>query len=367
MKLFSGKHFRRPGLGALMLCAACASTAYWTGIASDRFVSQAHILVQRTEIGAPQTTDLVALMGGTSGARAEQMLLREHLLSIDMLEKLDAKFDLRAHYSSRLHDPISRLWDEAAPIEDLQRYLRDRLSIEFDDHAGVLRIETEGFDADMAHAITAFLVGEGERFMNDMAHALAHEQVRFLESQVAERSKDALTARKALLEFQQQAGIADPKAAIEGAATLLARLTTQKSELEAQKSAMQSYLVPGHANLAQIEQQIAALGRQLEVEGARMTEGGQEALIARTQKFSELEAEAAFRQDLYRSALTALEAGRIEATRKINKVSVLQAPTVPQSPIEPGRLYNTVLSLIVVFGLYGFLRLALALIKDHKD
>ena len=44
---------------------------------------------------------------------------------------------------------------------------------------------------------------------------------------------------------------------------------------------------------------------------------------------------AEFAQDVYKTALIALEKGRIEATRTLKKVSVLQAPTVGLAPWSP--------------------------------
>jgi len=50
--------------------------------------------------------------------------------------------------------------------------------------------------------------------------------------------------------------------------------------------------------------------------------------------------DAGFAEDVYKTALVALENGRIEATRTLKKVSVLQRPTVPQYPLEPRRIYK---------------------------
>src|SRR5690606_17246753 len=109
-----GKHARmidrikkfRPGriLGAALI-ASLLATIYWLAIASDRYVSESHVIIQRTDLAGGQSLDLSTLLTGTgTGSRADQLLLREHLLSIDMLKKLDAALNLRAHYSDNSHD-----------------------------------------------------------------------------------------------------------------------------------------------------------------------------------------------------------------------------------------------------------------------
>jgi capsular polysaccharide transport system permease protein len=105
--------------------------------------------------------------GGTN--RSDQLLLRDHLLSVDMLEKLDAELNLREHYSDRSRDPISRMWSADMSREWFHRYYLSRVSVEFDEYAGVLVIRTEAFSPEKARAIATILMDEGGRYMNLVA------------------------------------------------------------------------------------------------------------------------------------------------------------------------------------------------------
>jgi capsular polysaccharide transport system permease protein len=159
--------------------------AYWGLIASDRYVSEAHVIIQKTDLASGQSMDIGSFLAGSSGNnRADQLLLRDHLLSLDMMNKLDAQLDLRTHYSGWRHDPISALWFRNTSQERMHQYFQNRLSVEFDDYAGVLVIKAQAYDAKTAHAIGTMLVEEGERAMNELAHRLAQEQVTFVEKQV---------------------------------------------------------------------------------------------------------------------------------------------------------------------------------------
>src|SRR5262245_39049288 len=85
--------------------ASVLAAVYWGVIAADRYVSEAHVVVQRTDGIEPQdnsgggSRSLLRGGGGGGPAQMEQLLLRDHLLSVDMLEKLNAKLNLRQHYS----------------------------------------------------------------------------------------------------------------------------------------------------------------------------------------------------------------------------------------------------------------------------
>lgn len=357
---------RRRIIGAAVVFSAL-SAVYWVFIASDRYVSEAHVIIQRTDFAGGPNLDFSSLLGGANGGRADQLLLRSHLLSVDMLKKLDAALHLRAHYADPQRDPLSRMWDKDAPIEQFHKHYLERVSVELDEYAGVLMVKAEGFDPQTAHAIATELVQEGERFMNQMAHTLAQTQVAFLETQVTDMNARAMQARQAVLGFQNKNGLVSPQATAENISGIVAKLEAQRTELETQRSALQSYLVPSHPSIVQIDQQIAAVGKQLAQEQARLTSPRGKTLNLAVEEFQRLEMQAAFTQDVYKTALVALEKGRIEATRTIKKVSVLQAPTVPEYPLQPRRLYNTLVFALVAMLLAGVAHLLAAIVRDHTD
>lgn len=357
---------RRRIIGAAVVFSAL-SAVYWVFIASDRYVSEAHVIIQRTDFAGGPNLDFSSLLGGANGGRADQLLLRSHLLSVDMLKKLDAALHLRAHYADPQRDPLSRMWDKDAPIERFHKHYLERVSVELDEYAGVLMVKAEGFDPQTAHAIATELVQEGERFMNQMAHTLAQTQVAFLETQVTDMNARAMQARQAVLGFQNKNGLVSPQATAENISGIVAKLEAQRTELETQRSALQSYLVPSHPSIVQIDQQIAAVGKQLAQEQARLTSPRGRTLNLAVEEFQRLEMQAAFTQDVYKTALVALEKGRIEATRTIKKVSVLQAPTAPEYPLQPRRLYNTLVFALVAMLLAGVAHLLAAIVRDHTD
>lgn len=356
----------RPMVSAALIASLLAAV-YWLAIASDRFVSESHVIIQRTDLPGGQSIDFASLLGGASNSRADQLLLRDYLLSVDMLQKLDATLQLRAHYSATSRDPLARMWSQDLSMEWFHRYYLSRVSVELDEFSGVLIIRAQGFDAKTAHAITTLLVQEGERFMNGMAHSLAQGQVAFLEGQVTQMNQRALQARQAVLRYQNKAGLVSPQATAENIAGIVAKLQTQRAELQTQRSAALAYLVPGHANIVQLNQQIAAVEKQMSQEQAKLASPGGKTLNRTVEEFQRLEMEAAFAQDIYKTGLMALEKGRIEATRMIKKVSVLQAPTTPEYALEPRRFYNTLVFMLVAFLLAGVVHLLAAIVRDHKD
>lgn len=258
-----------PRLTARVTLTACAlAVVYWGLLASDRYVSEAHIVVPRIDVAGAPTMDLGSfLTGATGGGRGEQLLLRNYLLSVGMLNRLDQALDLRAHYSDSRHDLLSRLWSKDMSQEWFHHYFLSRVSIEYDDYSGVLVVRAQAYDPQTAQAIATLLLEEGERY------------------------------------------------------TLIA-------DLKARRNGLLRNLAPQAPAIVDLEFQIAAAEKRMSQERGRRGKPGE--LIT-------------------------------------SKLTVLQAPTLPQYPLEPRRMYNIFIFVLVALVLAGIVRLLAAIIRDHKD
>lgn len=368
LRVRSKEWLRHSPLRTLTAVACVCSAVYWLGIASDRYVSESRLIVQSTNLHSGATVDLGSLISGTTGGnRTDQLLLREHLRSPDMAEKLDAALALRQHFGEQ-GDWFTRLWSgEEATRENFYSYYLNRVQVEYDEFAGVLVVKSQAYEPEKAQQISAMLVKEGERFMNQMAHAIAQDQVIFLEGQVQALNSKVQSSRRALLEFQEKKGLISPEAAAQVIGTIVANLQGQLVDLQAQRAAMQAYLVADHPNIVLLNQRIEAIDKQIAQEQAKLAAPGGKTLNRTAEAFAQLELQSKFDLDMYKTALTALEQGRLEATRTLKKVSVLQQPNLPQEATEPRRFYNTSVWVIAIMLLAGLSHLLLAIVRDHRE
>ncbi|MFA5609305.1 MAG: chain-length determining protein [Alcaligenes sp.] len=347
---------------------AVLTSAYWLFFASDRYVSEANVIIRKTDsVGAP-SFDLGMLVSGVASAdRANQLLLRDYLLSVDMLKKLDEALDLRAHYSSSEHDLISRLWFQDESMEWFHQYYLSRVSAEFDEFSGVLRIQVQAYEPAMAQAITQQLVQEGERYMNVLGHEMAQVQVNFLVTQVDQAQERFQKASQELLNYQNKAGLLSPQATAESINAIIATLEGQRAQLQTQLASLPKTLDRDHPNIQMLKQSLKAVDAQIKAEKLKLATPSGGTLNKYVEEFYRLEMNVQFTQELYKSSLTALEKGRIDATRMLEKVSVLQSATLPEYPMEPRRLYNTLVTLLLALILAGILKLLKSIVLDHVD
>ena len=87
------------------------AAVYYGLIESDIYISEAKFAVRSSEQGSASNGILSAVLPGigTESADEDASIVRDYILSLDILEKLDKQLDLRKHYSSTNVDFLSRL------------------------------------------------------------------------------------------------------------------------------------------------------------------------------------------------------------------------------------------------------------------
>lgn len=339
--------------------------AYWHLWAEDRYVSRATVVLESPEI-APPSISFGGLLGGGAGEQRDLLLLREHLLSVDMLNRVTAELPFREHYSQN-GDWFSRLRDIQAPTEDLHRYFKRRAIVDMDDYPGVLRIEVQAFEPEFALKLAELLLAAGEEHMNHMGQRLAEEQVHFLEIQVERLHDRMIAAHNDLLAFQNREGLVSPTQTIEAFNQIIARLEGELASLQAKRKAMASYQSQASSEMVRTASEIDALREQIQIQRDRLAQATGESLNRISAEYEALALQAEFARETYSRAIAALENTRIEAARKLKQVSVLQSPSTPEYPIEPKRTYNTVVFALLALFAALIAHMLLLIIRDHRD
>lgn len=346
------------------LLAILIVSFYWMVWADDRYVSRATVVLESPQIAAPEFSFSSLLTG--SQQDNDLLLLREYLLSVDMLKQVQDQLDFRQHYSEH-GDLFSSLWDADAPIEELHEYYLNRVSVEMDEYSGVLNIEVQAFTPEFAHKVAELLLKAGEQHMNEMGQRLASEQVEFLEVQVDRLSDELDAARAALLAYQNEHGLVSPTGTVESLSQVVATLQGELATLQARRSALSSYASARSADVVRVNSEITAVHDQIEQERDRLAQAAGNSLNRTASEYQTLELKAQFAQEVYSSALTSLESTRIEAARKLKQVSILQSPLYPEYSTSPKRLYNASVFALVALFLAFITNMLILIVRDHRD
>jgi len=342
------------------------SAIYWGLIVTDRYVSKAHVVLKTPDI-APPSLDFSSMLSGASATNTADLLyLRDYLLSVDVLKLLDAKLNLKKQFSNPNIDYFSRMGSDL-PMEYFHDYYLKRISVELDSYSNVLVVKASAFDPKTAQQIVTLLLKYGEEHMNKMGQRLALVQVKFIENQVNDLNKRLETAQANVLAYQDKAGLMSPTKSAENVGSVIAGLNTELAKLQAEKTVLSQFQSIKSPQVIKLKSQIAALKQQIRKENNKLTATQGSPLNKITADYQALLLKAQFAQEMYSNALATLEGTRVEAARKLKQVSILQAPTSPEYPIEPDRMYNITVSIILITLIAIILSLFMTIIRDHKD
>lgn len=340
---------------------------YYSAIAANRYVSETVVTVKQADNPAASAMGgLAALAGVSPSSREDTLFLREYIHSLDMLKALDEKLAIRKAYEIQTSDPLYRLYGWMNQ-EWFLWYFRNRIEVVYDDMTGLLRIRTEAFAPAESRMINEAILNESERFVNELSHKIAREQMTFAEGELKKAKERFAKAKANLLSFQNKHGVFDPMAQAQAKASLSEGLETMIAQKEAELGTMLSYLQESAPQVVALRAEIAALKTQSEKERARVVSNQNgEKLNDLAAKYQDLVIEAGFAEDAYKIALASVEKTRIDASHKIKQLAVIQSPIQPEMAEYPKRIYNLITLLIGLLLLYGIIKLVKATIEDHK-
>lgn len=344
------------------------ATLYYALLAADRYVSESIVTVRQASDDSSALPGVALLLGGVNPpSREDTLYLRDFIHSLGLLNRLDAKLDLRGHYESEMMDPLYRLFDGTSQERFLE-YYRSRVEVTFDDMSGLLTVQVEGFEPGFSQALNAAILEESERFVNDFSQRIAREQMGFAETELKGSAKRLQQAKAQVLAFQTKNKLLDPLSQAQASSTLTAELQAVQAKQEAELRNALTYLNDSSYQIKALRSQLEATRTQLDIERLRATSGRSgERLNTLAAEFQELILQAGFAEDAYKLALGAVENARIEASRKLKSLVVIEPPSLPETALYPRRLYNLITLAVISLLLYGIARLVIATIREHQD
>ena len=156
---------------------------YYFLIATDRYVSTMTLSVRSTNGETADTNGVLSLLTDTSNTSEDLKYLQGYIYSLDMLKILDEKIGLRKLYQEQFIDLFFKIWDFSS-MESFLKYYQNRVKIYTDDKTGLLNVDVEGFTPESAHLIAQNIMEESEKFINEISHAAAREQMAFAENEI---------------------------------------------------------------------------------------------------------------------------------------------------------------------------------------
>ncbi len=366
-----GKYFAKFKSLALFICLVIIPWEiiifYTLVIAQPRYVSTSDVVIKQvSEANVSTGSGISALLGVNNTSSEDARYLTNYILSNDMVKKLDKKLNLREAYNLDGSDFIYEL-PKNATQEELLDYFKERVTISLDEQTYILKVSTEGFQPEFALKLNQAILKESESFINNISQQIATDQLQYAHDQLKEAEKRLHTAKNKLLNYQDENQLIDPKSNAQIVNQLVGNLQAQLSSLRTEERQLLSYLNDTAPQIVSIRSQMRAIEEQIAEEKAKLTSPNTTKLNTQMVQFETIKSEVEFASELYKMSLSSLEKARLEAFRKMKNMVIISAPYKAEEALYPRTQYIIWTSLAFLLIFYGFVRLVMAVIKDHAS
>ena len=347
----------------LVIAPWTLAAVYYAGFASERYVSQASFMIEKSDGGSAGIEGL-SLFGVAPQAGNDQRIVETFIQSPDMLYFLDEKAGLKKHYGEA--DFLSKLSSDASHESFLEFY-REHMNVRFNDTNGMLDLEIQAFSPEFAQKLASLVLERSEAFVNEISRGLASEQLKFVQSEVKlseQRLKD-LTAQ--LVAFQNETGMLSVTEQGAALSTILNELQAELIRNQTELQTLTAYLNDNSPQVIALKQRISALEKQLHTEKNRLADGDATTLNDLAAKQQELQLDLDLATKAYSSALVALEGARTEASRKLKQMVVVSSPHLSEEAKYPRVVYTLTNILLILLALYALVRMMRATVREHRD
>lgn len=335
-------------MAILILLPLVLITGYLYVLAQDQYASRTGFTIRQEETGSASD-----LMGGlaqvfASGAPGNADLLFEYVQSQELVERIDARFDLMSHYTQHWpFDPLYSLWPSAT-IEDLVWFWGRLVKVTYDKASGLIMVEVRAADAESARQIGTMIVAESEAMINRLNETARRDTTRNAEADLEAALQRLRAAREALAQFRARTQIVDPVADIQGRLGVLNNLQQQLAEAFVSYDLLLQTSESSDPRVRQAQRRIDVVRNRISEERRMFAE--QDITVDDTNypqliaQFESLQVDQVFAETTYQAALTALDAARSNAARQSVYLATFIQPTLAQRAQYPDRLVIILIS-----------------------
>jgi capsular polysaccharide transport system permease protein len=299
-----------------------------------------------------------------SGGR-DVLVVRDYMLSRDMLARLDKEHGFTAHYRQRSVDWWSRL-GAGTSFEDAYEYFDGKVHADFDTTSGTLTLRVRAFSADKSNELAKAILASSEEMVNKLSERERRDRTQFAEAEVKKMETRLATARKELLALQQKHGDFNPLATATASMSLRTELEGELAKARAQVMELRAYMNADAPQVLAAQERVKSMSALVAQEGKRLVDPKRDSGISSS--FGDFEAamvEKEFAQRAYEAALAALELSRSDAARQHRYLATIAAPSRPDEATYPRPIRGVLTVFVISFLLMGILTLLGAAIREH--
>ena len=358
--------------GAMVLVPFVAAVFYLWTFAQDQYLSTAAFTVRSQETGSANELlgGLAQFAGGTTATDSD--ILYEFIQSQEMVQEVDQVIDLRAHYAAHWpSDWVFALWPDPS-IEDLTWYWHRIVGIAYDSSTGLTEITVSAYDPETAQAITREIVRLSQDRINALNDQAREDAMGYARDDLEEAVERLKAAREALTAFRTRTRIVDPETDVRGRMGVLNNLQQKLATALVELDLLRTTASDTDPRVTNAQQLIDVIRERIRLERAGFasdssdTGGIEENYPELITEYEGLNVDRDYAEQVYRVALTAMEAARDDATRQSRYLSTYISPTIAHDSEYPKRFVLAGLAGLFLLLFWSILALIYYSVRDRS-
>ncbi len=310
---------------------------------------------------------LGGLFAGTGLASSQDSnTVQGYLQSREAMLRLEADLGFRKHFQNPDIDPLQRLEADASLEATYDVYQRFVL-ISHDPTEGLIRLEVMAMDPQTSEAWAKQLIKYAEEQVDQLTQRMRVSQMAVAQAGYDDAQVKLAESQRRLIELQQSFNVLSSDTEVSLITAQIADLEKQLTQEKLSLDQMESNSNPNQARMDPVKRRIATLEEEIASRRALMTEGsaGSNSLAEIQGELLMAEADVKTRQTIMAQALQTMELARIEAGRQVRYLSVSVSPTPPDEPAYPKAFENTMVTLLIMLGIYLMISMTAAILREQ--
>lgn len=359
---------------SFILCVALPSALigwFLIAIASERYTSEFRVAVRSSDV--PVFSGVGELMGlnGASKITNDSQVLVQYLKSRSVISDLENSIPIRQFYSRAGLDPLSSI-EIDAPIERWVKHWNRFTEISFEKSNSTIVARFTAFSPVDAHAISQNVLIKAESYINTLSDQARKDALSFANSEVSNAETRVTDARLALAQLQDAQNILDPIKSGETAQALSSKLNEEIIRLRAVLATQRTQLDENAPSVRVTKNLIMGLESELENIGRQTTalsatnDQDVKPLTVIIREYQAITDELGYAERSYLSAISSLEAARIDASRKQIYLATVVAPSLPEEKVFPKPISGTLLAFGIALAVWLIGLISVYSIKEHR-
>ncbi len=341
---------------------------YFYTVATPMYQVDSQMIIQKPDSGSGSSSALGGLLGGGGGLSnlEDSVIVQGYLTSREAMQRLNRENGFIAHFQQEYIDDIQRMPTDISMEAAYKKYEK-YVQIGYDPTEGVIRMSVIALTPEKATEFSRALIAFAEERVDQLAAPVRRDQLSIAKFNYDAAEQAVLDAGDKVLDLQKLAGVISPDADASGQMAIVNNLEAQLDQRRLNLAEITRNEAPNQAQVRAIEQDIQSLILRInERRAAMFSSNDTNSSLARiTGELSIAQSNLQMRQMLLQQSLSALDAAQKEASRQTRYLSLAVAPIAPDVPTHPKSLENTLLALALFFGIYIFLSLTVAILREQ--